>query len=132
MAFTTDQPETYLERIGYPGSAENTRVQDVKARIATDPLGVLAELQRRQLCAVPWGNSGLHYSQHRTISIHPQAVYNKLVHRRLDGYCMENSNLLYIVLQSLGYQVYATGGRVSHAASMGKTDGLYLPLYVHI
>lgn len=130
-SYTTGQLEAYLERIGYPTSA-NSRVHDVKYRVATDPLGALSDLQRRHLCAIPWGNSGLHYTQHHTISIHPEAVYDKLVHRRLDGYCMENTNLFYIVLRSLGYHLYPTGGRVSHATATGNDNGLYLAMYVHI
>lgn len=127
LTYTTDQLEAYLERIGYnsPGS-----LFLVKSRIGTDPLGTLSELQRRHLCAIPWGNSGLHYTQHHTISIHPQSVYEKLIHRRLDGYCMENTNLFFVVLRSLGYQVYATGGRVSQATATGNDNGLYLAQYV--
>lgn len=129
LTFTTDQLEAYLKRIGY-GAKGRSRVAEVKSRIEDSPLLTLAELQRRQLSAIPWGNSGLHYTQHHTISINPQSVFYKLVQRRLDGYCMENTNLLYVVLRSLGYQVYPTGGRVSHAAGTGKDNGLYLGLYV--
>ena len=128
-SYTADQLETYLERIGYPGSGKN-RVQSIRACKEADPLDTLSELQRRHLCSIPWGNSGLHYTQHHTISIHPQAIYDKLVLRKLDGYCMENSNLFYLILQSLGYQIYATGGRVSHAVMTGRNDGLFGALYV--
>ena len=127
--YTADQLETYLERIGY-SAVGDTRVHNVQGHKEADPLGTLSELQRRHLCSIPWGNSGLHYTQHHTISIHPQAIFDKLIHRKLDGYCMENSNLFYLVLQSLGYQVYATGGRVSHAVETGRNDGLFLALYV--
>jgi Arylamine N-acetyltransferase len=81
---------------------------------------------RRHLVAIPWGNSGLHYSQHHTISLHPQNLFEKIVERQLDGYCMENTGIFFIVLRSLGYSVYATGGRVSHAAANGVDNGLYL------
>lgn len=126
MAYTPDQLEKYLERIGY--GAGPSRVQAVRSRIAAEPLATLADLQRRHLCAIPWGNSGLHYTQHHTISIHPDSVFEKLVHRRLDGYCMENTNLFYLVLRSLGYQVYPTGGRVSHAVARGVNNGFFLAM----
>ncbi|KUM61790.1 hypothetical protein ACN42_g5315 [Penicillium freii] len=51
-----------------------------------------------------------------------------MVERRLDGYCMENTGIFFIVLRSLGYLVYATGGRVSHAGAKGVDDGLYLAI----
>lgn len=124
--YTDQQLELYLERIGYSNS--DSRLQGLRQSIEQDPLGTLAILQRRHLAAIPWGNSGLHYSQHHTISLNPQCLFEKMVIRRLDGYCMENTGLFFIVLRSLGYIVYATGGRVSHAAAKGVDDGLYLAL----
>ncbi|RHZ43865.1 arylamine N-acetyltransferase family protein [Aspergillus thermomutatus] len=121
--YTPDQIEAYLQRIKYADSAGTTgitRQQHLQQCIENDPLATLTDLQRRHLSAIPWGNSALHYSQHRTISIHPTCVFEKLVIRKLDGYCMENTNLLYVVLRSLGYQVYPTGGRVSYAAATGS------------
>ncbi|GFF51720.1 hypothetical protein IFM62136_01868 [Aspergillus lentulus] len=130
--YTPDQIETYLQRIGYADSASTsgtTRQQHLQRCIEKDPLAGLTELQRRHLGAIPWGNSSLHYSQLRAISIHPTSVFEKLVNRKLDGYCMENTNLLYVVLRSLGYQVYPTGGRVSRAAAAGNNTAVgYLAL----
>jgi arylamine N-acetyltransferase len=128
--YTEAQLEAYLKRIAYnPRTQDASLVQDVRQRIQTDALATLSELQRRHLTAVPWGNSGLHYSQHHTISLNPSSLYEKMVDRRLDGYCMENSGLFLIVLRSLGFFVYATGGRVSQAAATGIDNGLYLSLY---
>ncbi|KAK1138599.1 hypothetical protein N8T08_002161 [Aspergillus melleus] len=122
--YTPDQLNLYLERIQYPEPTNATRLQHAQESIATNALAALTELQRRHLGAIPWGNSALHYSQHKAISIHPTAVFDKLVHRRLDGYCMENTNLFYGVLRSLGYTVYPTGGRVCEAASgAGRNPG---------
>ncbi|GIK03266.1 N-terminal acetyltransferase [Aspergillus viridinutans] len=121
--YTPDQIEAYLQRIGYADSASTsgiTRRQHLQQCIEKDALAALTELQRRHLGAIPWGNSGLHYSQVRAISVHPTCVFEKLVTRKLDGYCMENTNLLYVVLRSLGYQVYPTGGRVSRAVATGN------------
>ncbi|OQE20614.1 hypothetical protein PENFLA_c016G01423 [Penicillium flavigenum] len=127
--YTDQELELYLNRIGYSHSAqsESNLLQHLRQHIENDALSALSELQRRHLAAIPWGNSGLHYSQHHTISLNPQSLFEKMVERRLDGYCMENTGIFFIVLRSLGYLVYATGGRVSHAASKGLDNGLYLP-----
>lgn len=134
--YTNQQLELYLNRIRYTHSAqsENTAqpegnlLQHLRQDIENDALSALCNLQRRHLTAIPWGNSGLHYSQHHTISLNPQSLFEKMVERQLDGYCMENTGLFFIVLRSLGYLVYATGGRVSHAAAKGLDNGLYLSL----
>ncbi|KAL4891926.1 hypothetical protein BDV59DRAFT_203186 [Aspergillus ambiguus] len=121
--FTSDQLELYLQRIQYADDATgavSSRLERLQNSVKQDPLAALTELQRRHLGAIPWGNSALHYSNHHTISTHPSCVFEKLVVRRLDGYCMENTNLLYVVLRTLGYQVYPTGGRVSCALASGN------------
>ncbi|GAA82974.1 N-acetyltransferase family protein [Aspergillus luchuensis IFO 4308] len=104
-SYTPDQLTLYLERIHY-GSNESatssSRLQQAQQAVKADPLGTLYEIQRRHLASIPWGNSALHYSNHRTIDIRPACVYEKLITRRLDGYCMENNTLLYGVLKSLG------------------------------
>lgn len=129
--YTPAQLETYLQRIGYPPTTDKpTLLEDITLRIQTDPVNTLCELQRRHLAAIPWGNSGLHYSQHHTVSLHEETLYERIVERRLDGYCMENSGLFFVVLRSLGYHVYATGGRVSQAVGKGWDNGLYLALWV--
>ncbi|KAE8350660.1 hypothetical protein BDV28DRAFT_159414 [Aspergillus coremiiformis] len=134
QTYNPEQLERYLERIGYADSASKTnrtRLHHVMESINQDRLATLTELQRRHLGSIPWGSSALHYSQHRSISVHPRSVFEKLVVRRLDGYCMENTNLFYGVLRSLGYDVYPTGGRVSHALDGGnQTPGseLYMGL----
>ncbi|PLB35082.1 arylamine N-acetyltransferase family protein [Aspergillus candidus] len=135
--YNSDQLELYLQRIQYadatasPTGVQHLRLQSLQQSIQTDPLTTLTILQRKHLAAVPWGNSALHYSQHRTISTHPAAVFDKLVVRRHDGYCMENTNLFYGVLCSLGYQVYPTGGRVCKTVTGGEFkpgEELYLSL----
>ncbi|KAL4921671.1 hypothetical protein BDW62DRAFT_208241 [Aspergillus aurantiobrunneus] len=120
--YTPDQLEAYLQRIGYKETGL-TRLQQAQASKDHDALATLAELQRRHLGSIPWGNSAIHYSQHHSISTHPAAVFEKLVIRRHDGYCMENTYLFYVVLQSLGYQVYPSAGRVSSAAQDPKNAG---------
>lgn len=128
--YTDQQLELYLSRIGYAHSAqsESNLLQNLRQDIENDALSALCHLQRRHLAAIPWGSSGLHYSQHHTISLNPQCLFEKMVERQLDGYCMENTGIFFIVLRSLGYLVYATGGRVSHAATKGVDNGLYLAI----
>ncbi|KAL4930767.1 arylamine N-acetyltransferase family protein [Aspergillus undulatus] len=122
--YTEAQLESYLARINYPSpsststststsSPSPSRLETFKLSLLTNPLKTLTLLQRHHLSSIPWGNSAIHYSQHHSISTHPSAVFEKLVTRRLDGYCMENTNLLYGVLRSLGYAVYPAAGRVS-------------------
>ncbi|KAL2866627.1 arylamine N-acetyltransferase family protein [Aspergillus lucknowensis] len=134
--YTPDQLEAYLQRIKYANStsktgAEHPRLQQLQQFIQEDALAALTELQRRHLGSIPWGNSAIHYSQHHSISTHPSAVFEKLVVRRLDGYCMENTNLLYVVLRSLGYQAYPGAGRVSKTPANPNVIGAdvrYAPL----
>ncbi|KAL4788184.1 hypothetical protein BJX76DRAFT_345057 [Aspergillus varians] len=136
--YAPDQLEAYLQRIAYPNASSkpgHTRLQQLQRSIQEDALATLAELQRRHLGSIPWGNSALHYSQHHTISTHPSAVFEKLVVRRLDGYCMENTSLLYVVLRSLGYRVYPSAARVSSAATDPKNAGpeiSYTSLYKYM
>lgn len=125
--YTEPQLETYLQRIGYSKStgSETHLLQHVRQNIEKDAYGTLCDLQRRHLTAIPWGNSELHYSRHHTISLEPETLYEKMVERRLDGYCMENTGLFLIVLRSLGYFVYSTAGRVGQAAETGVETGLF-------
>ncbi|KAJ0424503.1 hypothetical protein BJY00DRAFT_299244 [Aspergillus carlsbadensis] len=130
--YTPDQVEAYLRRIRYADSAldsgtgtgtEHPRLEKLKRSIDEDALAALSELQRRHLGSIPWGNSAIHYSQHHSISTHPSAVFEKLVVRCLDGYCMENTNLLYGILRSVGYQVFPNAGRVSKTPANPKVLG---------
>ncbi|OJI95846.1 hypothetical protein ASPVEDRAFT_120215 [Aspergillus versicolor CBS 583.65] len=116
---TTDQLDLYLQRIKYADDT-TSRVKHLKQSVEKSPLEALTELQRRHLSSIPWGNSALHYSNHHSISLERACIFEKLVVRRLDGYCMENTNLFYMVLSSLGYQVYPAGGRVSRAGVTGN------------
>ncbi|KAI2790557.1 hypothetical protein POX_d06077 [Penicillium oxalicum] len=127
MVYTDAQLEAYLRRIAYSpvDEAKTSLREDARVQAQRDPLKTLAELQKLHLATVPWGNSGLHYSQHHTISLHPESLFEKMVERRLDGYCMENTGLFLHILRALGYCVYATGARVSQATATGIDNGLY-------
>lgn len=64
------------------------------------------------MAQVPFENISLHYSQHHSVSIDPEALFRKIVQGRRGGYCMENNGFFGIVLRSLGFSLYAVGGRV--------------------
>lgn len=132
--YKSEQLEKYLQRIHYGDSTdpdpEHSRLSQLQQHVQKEPLNAVAELQRRHLCSIPWGNSALHYSQHHSISVHPESIFEKLVVSSRDGYCMETTNLLYGMLQSLGLQVYPSAGRVSNQVSTGNNDGSYQQVYV--
>lgn len=93
----------------------------LRSEIKQDPLAALTLLQLRQNCATLWGNVALHYSHHRTLPLDADALYHKIVERRLGGYCMENNAFFSTILRSLGYDLYVSGARISNAL-MGGAD----------
>ena len=111
--YSNDQLRQYLAILNY--SAKNDALESLLAEKESDPLGALTRLQRKQLASIPFGNLALHYSPHHTISLDPEALFTKLVERRLGGYCMENNTFFAIILRSLGFTLYTTGARVADA-----------------
>jgi arylamine N-acetyltransferase len=73
----------------------------------------------------------LHYTQHHTVSLHEDALFDKIVGAaekglgKRGGYCMENNQFFAAILRGLGYEVLTTGARVSNAAN-GIFDGGFL------
>ncbi|EXJ89453.1 hypothetical protein A1O3_02520 [Capronia epimyces CBS 606.96] len=120
-----------------------------KAAVQADALATLTRLQRRTMAKIPYGNLALHYSprprprpsqsQSPTqtpiqlpgidtgaglgLTLDPDALYTKLVERRLGGYCMENNTFFGVVLRSLGYRLYPTGARVSNISVAAGDPG---------
>ena len=96
----------------------------LEAEIKRDPLAALGRLQLLQVAFNPWGNVALHYSWHHTLSLDSEALFHKIVERKLGGYCMENNAFFSTVLRSLGIQLYVTGARISHSMDgNGKDPG---------
>lgn len=138
LTYSPAQLESYLARIQYAkavGASSSSSSLDPDR----DPAGAthqlqptletLKTLQKHHLAAIPFENLSLHYSSHRTISLDPEDLFEKIVVQRRGGYCMENNLLFGIVLRSLGYCVYGAGGRVSHAISHrpgGGFEGWYV------
>jgi arylamine N-acetyltransferase len=118
--YTRPQLQRYLQLVGQDRPVPS--LEELEVDIQQDPLGALARIQLRHLAAVPFGNLALHYSTRHNISLDVEAVFEKIVDKRLGGYCMENNVFLSTVLRSLGYQVYPTGSRVSHAIRENSPD----------
>lgn len=57
-----------------------------------------------------------------TISLDTEALFIKIVQRRMGGYCMENNTFFATILRSLGYELYTTGARVSFAVGERNKD----------
>ena len=57
------------------------------------------------------------------MSLDAEQVFEKIVTKRLGGYCMEVNNFYSTVLRSLGVKLYLTGGRISNAVDApGRRD----------
>ncbi|THY75149.1 cysteine proteinase, partial [Aureobasidium pullulans] len=109
--FTAAQLDAYYTRINLPSQHRHTPETAAKTlhTNSTAALTFLSALQLHQICAIPFENLSLHYSHNPSISTSPTDVYHKLVERKRGGYCMENTTLLYHILLTLGFTVYATG-----------------------
>jgi hypothetical protein len=72
-----------------------------------DGHGFLAALVTYTLANVPFENLELHYSPHHQISIHPEALFEKIVRQDSGrgGYGLELNVFLGTVLRSLGFEV---------------------------
>lgn len=88
----------YLERIGYRGAAEPN-------------LEVLQDLMTAHTGSIPFENldplMGVPVDD-----LSPQALTDKLVHRRRGGYCYEQNGLLGYALAEIGFRVRRLAGRV--------------------
>jgi len=87
----------YLSRIGYAGPRAPT-------------LDVLHALTAAHAQTIPFEN--LDVLLGRGIDLAPQAVFDKLVHRRRGGYCFEQNSLLLAALGALGFQACPLSARV--------------------
>lgn len=84
----------YLARIGYQGP------------VSAD-MGTVRELMRRQLFTVPFEN--LDVQAGKIVSLVPEEIVEKIVHRKRGGYCYEVNGLFAMALEALGisYQFVA-------------------------
>jgi len=108
---TSQQTTQYLDRLQISGEQRIDHVATLKPE---DALRYLTLLQRHHLTEIPFENLALHYSPHRQISLHPEALFQKIItdNNGRGGYCMENNGLFGMLLRSLGYKLFSAGARV--------------------
>lgn len=103
----------YFRRVNYSGSSEPT-------------LQVLQELVAAHNRSIPFENldplMGI-----PVYDLSPDALEDKLIHRRRGGYCFEHNGLLTHVLTQLGFGVEPLGGRV-----VWMNDSDELPAQTHM
>ncbi|KAK3315871.1 hypothetical protein B0H66DRAFT_559910 [Apodospora peruviana] len=103
--YSEGQLNRYFIQIGSPHYNEDDWVVE-------DPLGVLRDLQMYHMATVTFDSLALHYSKHRTLSLDPDDLWEKVARRGRGGYCMEVNTVFAAVLRSLGYTLISVGGRV--------------------
>jgi arylamine N-acetyltransferase len=109
--YTHDQITKYFDRLELPDGQRKYSVADLNDHEA---LEYLALLQKLHLAAIPFENLSLHYSTHRSVSVHPDDLFRKIIgdDNGRGGYCMENNRLFGTLLSSLAFTLYSGGGRV--------------------
>ncbi|EMC93807.1 hypothetical protein BAUCODRAFT_74506 [Baudoinia panamericana UAMH 10762] len=91
-----------------------------------DGHGFLSALMTHSLAYIPFENLELHYSPHHQISIHPDALFEKIVRQNTGrgGYPLENNVFLGTVLRSFGFEVMSVGARLNTLyESNGESNG---------
>lgn len=125
-AYDGSQLHRYLSHISLTNSSSDS---DRFLQSCRDsPLQSLTKLIRHQLATVSFDSLVLHYTQHHTVCLHEETLFEKIVGAgekglgKRGGYCMENNTFFAAVLRGLGYELLTTGARVSNAAN-GVFDG---------
>jgi len=119
--YTEGQLSEYLTFI-YGPSHQYSNPETLRNAIKADPIDALSSLGMHHLIKVPWGNVALQYSPTKKLSLDSEALFQKIVVRKLGGYCMEMNTFYSAVLRSLGVQLYNTGGRISNAVAAMDQD----------
>jgi arylamine N-acetyltransferase len=117
--YSDAQLHEYFKRLGLPQKYLDSPLLSDRTYAATTEHGLpfLQVLTRYHTCNVPFENLELHYSTHKIITLDVADLYEKIVHRRRGGRCMESNTFFGTVLRSLGFEVRNCGGRVSRAMS---------------
>ncbi len=103
-------PDHYLARIGYCGGT------------AVDA-ACLQDLHRHAVMAIPFEATDIHFG--KTISMEPEAIFDKVVRRRRGGFCYELNYLFHQLLQSLGFRSTLISASVYN-------EGTYGPPFDHL
>lgn len=93
--------KAYLNRIGYEGTVSPSS-------------DTLRALHLAHVLTVPFENLDIHLG--RSISIEPEALFQKIVLVRRGGYCFELNGLFALLLEQLGFSVTRLAARVLYGA----------------
>ena len=107
-SYSPDQLHQVYDRIGLPAKYRYEPGEFSKEVIRhRDGFNFLSALQTYTLASVPFENLELHYSAHHQISIHPDALFQKIIlqGKGRGGYGMEMNVFLGTVMRSLGFEV---------------------------
>lgn len=116
-AFSKDELSLYFDRICMP---ETKRIYDAGPLQTSEKFAFLSLLQKHQLVKCPWENLTQHYSWHRTVTVRPSLLFDKIVrHPGRGGYCMEVNYFYHLILYSLGFDVYMAGSRIYNGDHYG-------------
>lgn len=108
--FSHEELQLYFSRICLP---EAKRVYDVRTLENEEKLAFLWLLQKHHLVKCPWENLTQHYSWHRTVTVRPSLLFDKIVRQPgRGGYCMEVNYFFHLILVSIGFDVYLSGSRI--------------------
>jgi arylamine N-acetyltransferase len=117
MKFTQSHIDEYFDRINLPLRERQKFKCPAGGTGPESQLQSLTTVLHHHLAAVPFENTSLHYSRHRPIELSVQSLFQKIIHRRLGGYCTQVNTLFSELLLALGYHLYTTAARVNQAAS---------------
>jgi N-hydroxyarylamine O-acetyltransferase len=110
--------DAYLDRIGAAQPREPS-------------LDALAELALAHLYSVPFEN--LDIANGRTLSVDPEAIYDKVVTRRRGGFCYELNGVFSWLLRELGYDVTLLAAQVPEPPDGGpRHDRAHVVLLVDL
>lgn len=88
--YTQEQIQAYLDRIHFHKKIEYTKE-------------ILDELVYAHQLSIPFENLDV-YEFHKTISLEPDDLYQKMITDHRGGYCFEMNGLFCLMLQSMGFQ----------------------------
>ena len=89
--------DAYLQRIKYEGGKEPT-------------VDTLQSIHHSQLFTIPFENFDIQFG--RSINLHSDALFKKLVLNKRGGYCFELNGIFLMALKSMGFDVRALLARV--------------------
>jgi N-hydroxyarylamine O-acetyltransferase len=99
--------DAYFNRIDFQGEAKPS-------------LATVTELMRRQLVTVPFENIDIQAG--KIISLDPNDIVEKIIHRQRGGYCYEVNGLFAMALSALGIPYFFIAARpISHGGRKPKT-----------